>query len=145
MQRGEGRSLKGKAPEGPRALSPVDFFRARKTAKGFFPSVIVNRERKGGRPRHYPTEMQRRLVRVLAAHGIAQREISRALAIDPKTLRLHYRRELDVGAVKLEAALVLHLYRLASGNGPVALKALVFLLRSRFGWSKFAPVAVARG
>ncbi|TBA16315.1 hypothetical protein [Rhizobium ruizarguesonis] len=88
--------------------------------------------------------MQRRLVQALAGQAVPQPEICRVLDISAKTLRRYYRRELDVGAAKLEAALVLHLYRLASGNGPVALKALVFLLRSRFGWSKFAPVAVAR-
>lgn len=88
--------------------------------------------------------MQRRLVQMLASQGIPQPEICRVLGISAKTLRKHYRRELHIGASKLEAALIIHLYRLASGNGPVALKALVFLLRSRFGWSEFAPVAVAR-
>ncbi len=97
-----------------------------------------------GRPPHHPSPTDRRIVQVLAGQGIPQSEICRVLDLSPKTLRRHFRRELDVGAAKLEAALILHLYRLASGNGPVALKALVFVLRSRFGWSKFAPVAVAR-
>lgn len=92
-----------------------------------------------GRPPHYPAEMQRRLVQELAAHGISQREIGRALAVDPKTLRLHYRRELDIGAVKLEAALIGHLLRLAAGTDDVALKAIICLLRCRFGWSPYLP------
>ena len=98
---------------------------------------MAHPERKGGRPRHYPTEMQRRLVQVLAAHGIPQREIGRALEIDPKTLRLHYRRELGIGSAKLEAALIGHLLRLANGGDDVALRAIRFVLRARFGWSEF--------
>lgn len=110
----------------------------------FFPPIMENQKRTPGRPPHIPSATDRRLVQILAAEGVPQASICPVLDISAKTLRRYYRRELDVGAAKLEAALVLHLYRLASGNGPVALKALVFLLRSRFGWSKFAPVAVAR-
>ncbi len=92
-----------------------------------------------GRPPHRPTDIQRRLVQMLAAEGVPQREICRLLAIDPKTLRKRYRRELDVGAAKLECALTFHLLRIAGGRGAVALKAIRFALQSRFGWSEFAP------
>ncbi|MEZ0004401.1 hypothetical protein [Sinorhizobium fredii] len=61
------------------------------------------------------------------------------LKIDPKTLRRHYRAELDRGAAKVEAELVLHLDRLAGGKGAVALRAITFLLQARFGWSRYAP------
>ncbi|MGO6787614.1 RNA polymerase subunit sigma-70 [Rhizobium ruizarguesonis] len=100
---------------------------------------MANPERKAGRPRHCPTEMQRRLVQALAAHGVPQREIGLALAVDPKTLRKCYRRELDVGAARLECALILNLMRIAGGNDETALKAIRFTLRARFGWSEFAP------
>ncbi|PDS45366.1 hypothetical protein CO662_25490 [Rhizobium anhuiense] len=83
--------------------------------------------------------MRRRLVQMLAAEGIPQREISRALEIDPKTLRQHFRHELDIGAAKLEAALVGHLLRLAGGSDDVALRAIKFILKARFGWSEYAP------
>ncbi|MHC2456227.1 hypothetical protein ACVMIX_002868 [Rhizobium leguminosarum] len=83
--------------------------------------------------------MLRRLVQIIAADGIPQREICRALEVDPKTLRKRYRRELDIGAAKLEAALIGHLLRIAGGRDAVALKAIRFTLRSRFGWSEFAP------
>ncbi|MGR9175918.1 hypothetical protein ACU8OR_10235 [Rhizobium leguminosarum] len=96
-------------------------------------------EKHPGRPPHLPTDLQRRLVQELAAHGIPQLEIGRALAVDPKTLRKRYRRELDIGAAKLEAVLIGHLLRLASGSDHVALRAIIFLLRCRFGWSQFAP------
>ncbi|WHO79688.1 hypothetical protein [Rhizobium leguminosarum] len=83
--------------------------------------------------------MQRRLVLALAALGVPQLEIGRVLEIDPKTLRRYYRRELNVGAVKLEAALIGHLLRLAAGDDDIALRAIIYLLRCRFGWSRYAP------
>ncbi|MBB2670694.1 UNVERIFIED_ORG: hypothetical protein GGE44_000235 [Rhizobium esperanzae] len=83
--------------------------------------------------------MQRRLVQVLAGQAVPQPEICRVLDVSAKTLRKRYRRELDVGAAKLEAALVGHLHRLAAGDDDVALRAIIFLLRSRFGWSRYAP------
>ncbi|UIY24834.1 hypothetical protein LZK76_02975 [Rhizobium leguminosarum] len=76
---------------------------------------------------------------MLAAEGIPQCEICRALEVDPKTLMKLYRRDLDIGAAKLECALTFHLLRIAGGRGAVVLKAIRFTLRSRFGWSEFAP------
>lgn len=96
--------------------------------------------RTGGRPRHHPSPTDRRIVQMLASQGIPQAEISRVLDISEKTLRKAYRRELDVGAAKLEAALVGQLLRLAAGTDDVALRAIIFLLRSRFGWSRYAPL-----
>ncbi|MGR9209748.1 hypothetical protein ACU8KG_00955 [Rhizobium leguminosarum] len=83
--------------------------------------------------------MQRRLVQVLAAQSVPQREICRVLDISAKTLRKRCRRELNVGAAKLEAALIGHLLRLAAGDDDVALRAIIYLLRCRFGWSRYAP------
>ncbi|AUX76300.1 hypothetical protein NXT3_CH01728 [Sinorhizobium fredii] len=96
-------------------------------------------KRPPGRPSHSPTDVDRRLVAVLAAESVPQFQICRVLGIDGKTLRKHYRAELDRGAAKLEAALVMHLYLLANGTGAVALKAIIFLLRARFGWSPYLP------
>jgi DNA-binding CsgD family transcriptional regulator len=93
----------------------------------------------GGRPAHHRTAMHRRLVQVLAAQGVPQREICRVLEIDEKTLRKHFRHELDVGASKLEAALIMHLHRIACGRDGTALRAVKFILKARFGWSEYAP------
>ncbi|WP_370073306.1 hypothetical protein [Sinorhizobium fredii] len=83
--------------------------------------------------------MSARLVELLTAEGVFQLELCRILEIDPKTLRKHYRAELDRGAAKLEAKLIGHLLRIASGTGATALKAITFCLCSRFGWSPYAP------
>ncbi|TCA38497.1 RNA polymerase subunit sigma-70 [Rhizobium leguminosarum bv. viciae] len=95
--------------------------------------------RTGGRPRHHPSPTDRRIVEMLASQGIPQAEICRVLAVSEKTLRRRYRPELDRGAAKLQAALLGHLLRLAAGGDDVALRAIIFLLRSRFGWSRYAP------
>ncbi len=96
-------------------------------------------EKHPGRPPHHPTDMQRRLVQVLASEGVSQVQICGVLDISEKTLRKRYRKQLDIGAAKLEAALIGHLLRIAEGRGAVAFKAIRFTLRSRFGWSEFAP------
>ncbi|TBD68313.1 hypothetical protein ELH16_08605 [Rhizobium ruizarguesonis] len=83
--------------------------------------------------------MQRRLVQTLASQGIPQAETCRVLDVSAKTLRKCYRRELDIGAARLQAALVDHLLRLAGGTDDVALRAIIFLLRCRFGWSPYLP------
>lgn len=76
---------------------------------------------------------------ILTAEGVPQAQICRILAISQKTARKHYRRELDIGAAKLEAALIGQLLRIAGGQGAVALKAIRFTLQARFGWSQYVP------
>ncbi|MGR9399308.1 RNA polymerase subunit sigma-70 [Rhizobium leguminosarum] len=115
------------------------FFSRAEFREGFSPLLMKLSNKTSGRPRHHPTDMQRRLVQVLAGQAVPQSEICRILAVSPKTLRRHFRRELDIGAAKLEAALIGHLLRLAAGDDDVALRAIIFLLRSRFGWSRYAP------
>lgn len=102
-------------------------------------SLPPMRKRKAGRPPHTPAEKERRLVELLAGAAAPQAEICRLLGIDAKTLRRHYRAELDRGAAMVEAKLVLHLSRLASGHDGTALKAIQFSLQCRFGWSPYAP------
>lgn len=79
------------------------------------------------------------MVELLAGAAVSQREIATVLAIDKKTLRRHYRRELDRGAAKVEAELIGNLLRLASGDDGLALKAVMFSLQARFGWSPHLP------
>ncbi|PDS31319.1 RNA polymerase subunit sigma-70 [Rhizobium phaseoli] len=100
---------------------------------------MENQKRAPGRPRHMPSATDRRLVLILTAEGLPQAQICRVLEISEKTLRRRYRSELDRGAAKLQAALVLHLLRIADGSDGVALRALKFALGARFGWSEFAP------
>lgn len=53
------------------------------------------------RPKLNPTEEQRRLVKSLAAMGTLQSDIAKMIGIrSPKTLRKHFRMELDRGALE---------------------------------------------
>lgn len=94
---------------------------------------------RGGRPPHQPNDILRNAVELLAGAAVPQAEICGVLKIDPKTLRRHYRRELDIGAARVQAKLISHLHVLANGNDGVALKAIMFALRCRFGWSPYLP------
>ncbi|MFT2210697.1 RNA polymerase subunit sigma-70 [Rhizobium giardinii] len=92
-----------------------------------------------GRPRHDPTGTTRRLVTILAAEAIPQSQICVALGVDGKTLRRHYRAELDRGSALVEAKLALRLFQIAGGDDDTAVRATAFALQCRFGWSRFAP------
>lgn len=93
-----------------------------------------------GRPRHQPTNETRQMVEVLAGYGVKHLEIAAAVGISDVTLRSRYKRELASGAARVEAKLVGNLLKLASGKDGTALKAIMFSLQCRFGWSQYAPV-----
>ena len=94
---------------------------------------------KGGRPAHQPTAKDQQMVEVLAGFAIPTAKICDVIGIDQKTLFKHYERELQVGAAKVEATLVGNLLTLAKGKDGTALKAIMFALNCRFGWSAYVP------
>ncbi|MBY5555234.1 RNA polymerase subunit sigma-70 [Rhizobium leguminosarum] len=100
---------------------------------------MENQKRAPGRPPHIPSPTDRRVVELLAAEGVPQLQLCRILGISQKTLRAHFRAELNRGASRLEAALVHRLYALAGGKGAIALRAIIFILKARFGWSPYLP------
>ncbi len=52
------------------------------------------------RPAHKPDELHRRQVEALAGYGVREADIAGLVGIDAKTLRKHYRHELDFGHTK---------------------------------------------
>jgi len=56
-----------------------------------------------GRRAHSPDPVGRRQVEALAGYGVPEADIAGMIGIDPKTLRKHYRDELDHGHVKANA------------------------------------------
>ena len=68
------------------------------------------------RPPHQPTGIGRRQVETLAAHGVPETDIARTVGIDPKTLRKHYRRELDIGHALANVQVAAALWRKATGE-----------------------------
>jgi hypothetical protein len=89
-----------------------------------------------GRPSHKPEPNQRRQVETLAGFGIPEAEIAGLVQIDPKTLRKHYRQELDHGHTKANAKVAENLYRMALGQGREAVTAAIFWLKTRARWKE---------
>ena len=87
-----------------------------------------------GRRAHHPTALSRRQVEAMAAYGIPELDIARVVGIDPKTLRRHYRDELDTGHIKATAKVAEFLFRRATTEGPQAVTAAIFWLKTRGGW-----------
>src|SRR5438132_6772306 len=88
-----------------------------------------------GRRAHRSDPSQRRQVEAMAAYGIPEDNISRVIGVDPKTLRKHYRDELDLGCTKANAQVAGFLFNSAR-NGNVT--AQIFWLKTRAKW-KEAP------
>jgi hypothetical protein len=84
-----------------------------------------------GRKAHIPDPAMRRQVETMAAYGIPETDISRVVNIDPKTLRKHYRDELDLGETKANAQVAGFLFNSAK-NGNVS--AQIFWLKTRARW-----------
>jgi AcrR family transcriptional regulator len=100
-------------------------------------------ENKGGRPEHTPTERDRKTVEVLAGYAVTTEKIASVLGISKSTLLKHYASEIENGAARVESMLIGNLTRIASGSDGTALKAIMFALNCRFGWSAYAPRPVA--
>lgn len=86
------------------------------------------------RPAHAPDPSQRRQVEALAGYGIPEPDIAGLIGCDPKTLRKHYRSELDHGHTKANARVAENLFRKATGEGKEAVTAAIFWLKARAGW-----------
>lgn len=89
--------------------------------------------------KHQPTPDQRKMVEAMAGYGIPHDDIAIVIGIDPTTLRFHYRPELDTGHIKANAKVAGNLYRIATGEGREAVTAAIFWLKTRAGWSEYAP------
>jgi hypothetical protein len=91
------------------------------------------------RPRFIPTVEQRRTVRTMTGLGLRQEDIAACLDIrSAKTLRRHFRAELDRGAPEANARVAQTLYQMAiSGKCP---QATIYWMKTRVGWRDREPV-----
>ena len=87
-----------------------------------------------GRRAHRPDPTTRRQVEALAAYGVPEADVARVVGIDPKTLRKHYRDELDTGHIKATAKVAEFLFRKATTDGPQCVTAAIFWMKTRGGW-----------
>ena len=82
-----------------------------------------------------PTDQDRRLVEKMGAVGVPHESIALVIrdGIDDKTLRKHFRRELDTAKVKANAKIGGKLFSMAmAGN----VTALIFWAKTRMGWKE---------
>ena len=79
-----------------------------------------------------PTDEQRRTVRAMAAFGVPQDAVARHLDLDGKTLRKHFRKELDRGMVEANVKVAQSLFNMATKCNNVA--AAIFWMKARAGW-----------
>jgi hypothetical protein len=84
------------------------------------------------RPKLKPTEYQRRMVKTMTAMGAKQEDIALRIGVrSPKTLRKHFRNELDQGGSEANMTVAQAMYKKAK-DGDV--KAGMFWLKCRAGW-----------
>src|SRR6187455_2273598 len=96
--------------------------------------MTLHSRSKAGIPhkKHIPTQETARQVMTMVGYGIRQEDIAAFLKLHPKTLRAHYRHELDVGATAANLAVVQALFRNATKNESV--QAQVWWTKARMGW-----------
>ena len=90
--------------------------------------------------KHIPTDATRQTVQLHATVGTPQDVIARVLGIDAKTLRLHYRDELDLATARANATIGGALFNKAK-NGDTA--AQIFWMKTRAGWKDTTAVTIA--
>jgi len=88
------------------------------------------------RPSHKPDPATRRQVEAMAAYGVPEADIARVVGLDAKTLRKHYRDELDTGHIKANSRVAESLFRKATGEGSQSVTAAIFWLKTRARWKE---------
>ena len=89
------------------------------------------------RPAFRATDKDRQMVKTLAALGIRHEEIATLLAITPKTLRKHFRDELDRGVTEANAKVMQTLFSMATSGKNTA--AAIFWAKTRCGLRERGP------
>ena len=97
-------------------------------------------KRKQGRPAFKPTDEQREQVITMSSNGLPHIQIAPLIGCSsPKTLRKHFRDELDIGKIQANAKVAGALYQSAlDGN----VKAQTFWLKVVGGWQETGNVEI---
>ena len=84
-----------------------------------------------GKPLHKPTSKTRNQVSLHARVGTTHKTIGELIGIDPKTLRKHYRKELDFAKVEAVATVGGALFNKATEGDTTA---MIFWMKTQAGW-----------
>ena len=87
---------------------------------------------------HEPTAESRQLVQLHTTVGTTQEDIARILGIDSKTLRKHYRDELDLAKAKANATIGGALFNKAKSGDTAA---MIFWMKTQAGWRETMQIA----
>ena len=82
---------------------------------------------------HIPTDDQRRLVESTSGLGLPHEQIAMLVEIDDKTLRKHYRKELDLGKAKANSQIAKTLYQKAVAGDTTS---LIWWTKAQMRWSE---------
>ena len=82
---------------------------------------------------HEPNDNSRKQVETSAGLGLPHEQIAALIGIDDKTLRKHYRAELDIGKAKASASIARSLYNKALGGDTTA---MIWWTKSQMNWSE---------
>ena len=88
------------------------------------------------RPPFQPTEQNQKQVKTMAALGFRHDDIATIIGITPKTLRKHFRNELDCGAIEANARVLRTLFEMAISGKNTA--ASIFWAKTRCGFREKA-------
>jgi hypothetical protein len=88
---------------------------------------------------HEPTEQTRRLVESSSGLGLPHESIAVLVGIDDKTLRKHYRSELDTGKAKAHVKIAQTLYQKATAGDTTS---LIWWTKSQMRWSEIVKQEV---
>lgn len=80
---------------------------------------------------HQPSDESRKQAETASGLGLPQEQIAALLSIDPKTLREHYRKELDQGIARANGQVVKSLYASATAGDTTA---AIWWTKTRLGW-----------
>ena len=90
-------------------------------------------KRKGGNPPHKPDQKSRDVVENASGIGLPHEQIAILVGIDDKTLRLHYRKELDEGKAKAHMAVAGTLFDKAMSGDT---SAMIWWSKTQLKWSE---------
>lgn len=94
-----------------------------------------------GRPAHEPTEATRQTVQMHTMVGTPQEVVADVLGIDSKTLRKHYRDELDLAKARANASVCGSLYKKCMAGDTTA---MIFWLKTQAQWKETTVVESSR-
>ncbi len=94
---------------------------------------MSNQSKKITKPPHEPTRATRELVQLHTMVGTRQEAIASIIGIDPKTLRKHYRKELDQSKAKANATIGGALFNKAKSGDTTA---MIFWMKTQAGWKE---------